>query len=530
MVDKSREGFGPDERSDFIVEEGSNSGPGNLAARLSLFIARYNWIILIVALAAGFRLYGIAEHGLWLDERFSVSNAVGSILTEPIVQPGSFTAKDFWAGNTIHNLVEATIKQDSGNAILFNSLLHFWINLFGTRDAVVRLLPALFGIAVVPLVYLVARSLGSERVARIAGLLAALHPFLIHFSQETRSYAMATSLSLAATLVFVRLVVRGGPEKARLWSYLLYGLLVAAALLSHYLTVSIFFGHALFAVLRVRDRKMWLNLVMSAALAVAVVGGWMYAAGSRGLKVADSINRMYQKRAATLRAGEDWSLPATPHNILAGEVQMAFAMVGNLLPNASLRLTVLSPLLVIPLVLLAFCWQAYRKRNVASSTLLFLVVLTVSSPVFSAILALRAGHIISLQPLYANFAIPYLIILLAIGIAQAMGIRRGLSWTKLLVVAQALILLASIKLVYDDAPRFRPANIYRASAERILAATEPGDTVVYSSWHDARLCNLYLPQTASILQRVEPNEPDDSIEVVRSDQTRFELVRLLRHY
>ena len=494
MVDKSGQGFGADKRSGFIGAGSNASRPGGLIRSFPLTVARFKWVVLIVALAAGLRLFGLADHGLWLDERFSVSNAVGSVLAEPITTaPGaSFTPKDFWARNTARNVMEATIRQDSGNALLFNGLLHYWIVLFGTRDFFVRLLPALFGVAIVLLVYLLARALCSERVARIAGLLAALHPFLIHFSQETRSYALATSLSLAATLIFVKLSVRRRPEKSFVWGYLLYGLVVAAALLSHYLTVSIFLGHALFAVLSVRDRRVWLGLVSGALLAALIVGLWMYAGGSRGLKVAESINRMYQKRASTLRAGEDWSLPATPRNIVVGEIQMAFAMVGNLLPNAGLRFVALSPLLLIPLALLGACWRVRAEGEVESSTLLLLIVLTVSAPLFSALLALRAGHIVSLQPLYANFAIPYLVILLAIGVAHVLKMSGPLKYAgRLLVLALALLFLASIKLVYDDAPRFRPPNVYRASAERIMAATGPGETVDYSSWLDARLCNLY---------------------------------------
>lgn len=484
-------------------------------------------LIPILALAAGFRLFNVAKHGLWWDERISVSNAAGSILAEPIASSSSaFTGQDFWSGNTIHNVIEATVTQDGGNNLLFNVLLHYWIQLWGTQDLSVRLLSALFGILSVWLVYRLALSLCSKKIACIAGVLAAAHPFLIRYSQETRSYALATFLSLSATLVFIHLVGVNHSKSPLARNWLLYGLLIGAALLSHYLTIYVFLGHALFAILHVRGQRVWLDLVRTAAIGVILVSAWMLAGGNRGLKVIASMNQSYQQRATHPSVDENWALPAMPSNLLKGWLQTSLAISGNLLQMAGLRLGQLGILLIIPVTLLAGCWRARKNQELSSFGLLLLVILSGSGLVFSTILALHSGHIISFQPLYGLFATPYLTILLAVGMAQVAAFR---GWPKFtmgcLVCLYSVTTLVSIKLVYDDAPQHRPPNIYRVLSEQIIQASLPGDVIVYRSWADARLHNLYLRNSNSIIQTVEPDHKGNSIKVVRNGFTRLEINR-----
>ncbi len=470
----------------------------------------------------------VAEHGLWWDEQVSVSNAVGSSLSEPIVSSiTGFTEQDFWAGNSLHNVIEATVL-DGGNNLLHNVLLHYWINLWGTSDLSVRLLSAIFGVGVVLLVYLVALSLSSRKIAYYAGGLAALHPFLIRYGQEGRSYAMATFLTLAATFIFINLNNLNSLKFAVAQSWFLYSLLVSAALLSHYLTVYIFIGHTVYAALLIRDRKLWLNMIKAAVVVGIIFNSWMFAKGNRGLKVVAAINQSYQQRATNPSADENWALPATPRNIIAGLAQTIFAITGNHLQKIGLRLSRMIPLLFIPVLLLVVCWRFRVRWEVRPAALLLLSILAGSGIVFSTILALRSGHIISLQPLYSNFATPYLTILLAIGIAEVSSLT-GLGRHAMIgiLLFYATILLISIKLVYEDAPKYRTPNTYQLVSKQIRDTVLPGDAIVYSSWTEARLYNLYLLGVGTLRQRVDPTLKTDVIKIVRNGQTQLEINRAM---
>ncbi|SUH23794.1 putative inner membrane protein [Salmonella enterica subsp. enterica] len=75
--------------------------------------------------------------------------------------------------------------------------------LWGDSIAAVRSLSLLFGILTVVLVIALTRWLANERTALLAGWFAALMPMAVHYSQETRMYALMGMLTLAAALALM---------------------------------------------------------------------------------------------------------------------------------------------------------------------------------------------------------------------------------------------------------------------------------------------------------------------------------------
>src|SRR5690606_2694613 len=91
---------------------------------------------------------------------------------------------------------------------------------FGQSDLVARLLPALFGAAIIPLVYAIYR-LGylDQRQALIAALFIAISPDLVYFSRFLRHdifQLFFTALILVALLAYL--------ERGKVWYALLAGL------------------------------------------------------------------------------------------------------------------------------------------------------------------------------------------------------------------------------------------------------------------------------------------------------------------
>jgi len=195
-------------------------------------------------------------------------------------------------------------------------------------------------------------------------------------------------------------------------------------------------------------------------------------------------------------------------------VQMNAAMAGVALQGTGLRLRHIAPLLTFP-VLLALAgardeMRAHRRRVVFA-----VVVLATSAPAFSLVLAARAGHVLSFQPLYGNFAAPYMILLLAAGLVAAFSSSRSAaSWKALAAAGTLAALLVSLAAVYSDVPWRRPPNPYADLARDIAQTVAPGDIVVFRTGEDARLCTLYLPVTAGVVETIDRTQSDDV--VVRS--------------
>ncbi|CAK0780425.1 mannosyltransferase [Gammaproteobacteria bacterium] len=81
---------------------------------------------------------------------------------------------------------------------------HWTVMLFGDSDFIVRLPAVVFGTGAVLVLTLLIRQLCALPVALFAGLLAALLPFNVYFSQEARPYAIAHFLYLLLLITFGR--------------------------------------------------------------------------------------------------------------------------------------------------------------------------------------------------------------------------------------------------------------------------------------------------------------------------------------
>lgn len=164
-------------------------------------------ILAVILLAAGLRLYGLDRMSLWGDEACMVYLCQES--------PGV--------------IVEALASADRPDVDvappLYFLLLHGWMKILGTTIWAFRGFSVLFGVLTVFFIIKTAETLYSLNIALLAGLLAALNPFQIWYSQEGRMYTLASCLA-AAALWSVAIIIRGRCKRAG-W----IGLIVSGVLL-----------------------------------------------------------------------------------------------------------------------------------------------------------------------------------------------------------------------------------------------------------------------------------------------------------
>lgn len=136
--------------------------------RASPFSDSRLWLAAIVLSGAILRLWGLEVQSLWGDELYvqhlaalpSVRQMVAVLAAEDVHPPG------------------------------FPLLIYFAGKLVGDSEAMLRLPSALAGIAAVPAMFLLGRSLCSTRVGLLAAALAAASWFPIYYSQECRAYSL----------------------------------------------------------------------------------------------------------------------------------------------------------------------------------------------------------------------------------------------------------------------------------------------------------------------------------------------------
>lgn len=126
------------------------------------------FLALLVLLGLELRV-AVANVPLWYDEGHSVLVAI----------------KDFPFG-----INEFLFTKDFQHTPFYFYFLHFWLKIFGGSEILMRMSSAIFGLATIPLTYIVGKKLYDKNVGIIAAVLTTVSPLLIYYSIEIRMYSM----------------------------------------------------------------------------------------------------------------------------------------------------------------------------------------------------------------------------------------------------------------------------------------------------------------------------------------------------
>ncbi|MDL2182683.1 glycosyltransferase family 39 protein [Pseudomonas sp. ChxA] len=179
------------------------------------------WWVPILALAVALRFYSLTAAAIWGDEGSSL------LLSE-------YAADDLWfhAAHDVH-------------PPLYFFMLRGWIELFGDSIWSIRSMSAIPGAIAVGVGIWLTRQLSTRRAAVLAGILLALLPTAVRYSQEVRMYSLLGVWLLGATLALVYWVRQ--PERTR---YLVaYVVLMSAGFYTHYFTALCVLVHWAYLVL-----------------------------------------------------------------------------------------------------------------------------------------------------------------------------------------------------------------------------------------------------------------------------------------
>ncbi|HID33499.1 MAG TPA: hypothetical protein EYP25_02835 [Anaerolineae bacterium] len=194
-------------------------------------------LLSILLLAAALRFYRLDGQSFWADEGNSVALAEKSA--------GEIVAA---AAADIHPPA-------------YYLLLKAWGRVFGLDEKGARSLSAVLGVVVALGVYLAGAMLKNRRTGLLAALLAALNPFLIYYSQESRMYQLLALTGVFSVWAFWHWVTEAprwtpGPPRVASLVYLVFvtlGLYTHYAFPIHLITLNIAF--LIWLALTAGDRK-----------------------------------------------------------------------------------------------------------------------------------------------------------------------------------------------------------------------------------------------------------------------------------
>src|SRR5437764_3129803 len=189
------------------------------------------WALLgITAGAAALRFSTLGVQSFWHDEAVTVGR---------VLHPG--------LGATLRE-----IPSSEATPPLYYVLAWLWTKVFGTSEAGIRSLSALFGTLTVPVAYLIGARLVSRRAGLLAALAVAVSPLLVWYSQEARAYALLVLTSALTIWLFAAALQE--PER-RTW-LAWWAAAASLALLSHYFAAFLVVPEAAWLLWSARGREL----------------------------------------------------------------------------------------------------------------------------------------------------------------------------------------------------------------------------------------------------------------------------------
>ncbi|MEO6109669.1 MAG: glycosyltransferase family 39 protein [Candidatus Saccharimonadales bacterium] len=199
--------------------DSSNTFMKDLFKKKIAFVKRHprlDIVFLLVGLAifATITLLNASRASIWFDEAFSAYIAQFSF-----ADIATFTASD------VH-------------PPFYYWVLKVWTMFFGTDELGFRSMSMFFGAGVITAATLLARRFFGRLVAGVTLLFLIVSPMLIRYSDEARMYTLAAAIILIATYVLVK-----ATETNKRWQWIVYGILIALGMWTHYFTALAWIAH-----------------------------------------------------------------------------------------------------------------------------------------------------------------------------------------------------------------------------------------------------------------------------------------------
>ncbi len=386
-------------------------------------------LVLLTIGGTWLRLSHLGVKSLWLDEGATVALARAS---------WQHFAWVWWHG-------EANLQT------IYFLLMRGWIHL-GSSEAFLRLPSALFGIASIPLMYLVGRKFTGVLPSLVAAALLAFSPSAVYYSQEARSYSLGILAVLLSTYFFVRAV-----EENRSGDWALWTICGIAAFYSHDFTALVLVAQVASLLCKAPPvpwrRAIWCGAIIFAA----AVPGLTYVFRA----TPENLHFIWMPRPS---AKEFWHLA------------MFFGGSG------------------VKIVLACTLWGAgiaaiIRARRLGEAEPVWrgtLLLLWAGVP--AALLALVSLHEPMFLQRYVIFSLPATALLAGMGAAMVSRWRIGL--------ALAIVLCAAcIPTIVRDYKK--PRQDWRGATGLVLRSAAPGDAVAFFPFYTRVMLDYYSSQQAA---------------------------------
>jgi 4-amino-4-deoxy-L-arabinose transferase-like glycosyltransferase len=416
-------------------QEPSDPTPG-WTTRLRESLFRPTSLVVTGSMAVGAVIRSGVPRGLWVDEAISVSEARMSF------------------GAMIHQLATADVHPP-----LYFTILWASGRLIGFGDVAVRVPSIVFGVLLIPLVYLLGKEAYDRRTGAVGAVIVSVAPYAVWYSQEARMYALLMVFGVIALWAQLRVFHRTG-----WYPWIVYTVASIAMMCTQYfgiwqlLTQQLIFVGAIVVRWRRHQRPgalLWPWLCSAVLILVALVPlalmmkGQFHSAQATGQAFAGSVN--------TIGTG---SL-----NIYTVLTNLAYSTIGFHSTAVMSYAIAIWPIgVLVALVLLG-----RHSRPVT-----YLLVAVVVVPVIAMfVLGEFKASLADIR--YLSTTVPVVLVMIARGVTSLASTKRALTLVVIAVVAVMSVALFNQQFSSSNPRRYN----FREALHRVDTAARPGDVILY---------------------------------------------------
>lgn len=502
-------------------------------------------LVLIIVLGTILRFYQLDTYSIFFDEKSTMVVSQGIVLEganqKDVFSKPTFTPREFWAPKSFADYCEAMTRSDIGNSPFYYLLLHWWMDVFGYSDFSARAMSALFSVLIIGLTFVFTRRFFGNKTAIIATFIVAIEPFFIAYSHQARNYSLTFFLTLLSTYFFLRLIENEQKRKNDWLLYLGYSLVSGLCLLSHFLTISVFLAHGIYALIFLRNLQGWKRIIIAGIVASLGLVWWMTMGGGQWtLRTLAYQANLYRELAHTNPDSNPYAhiLPATIPNValksfpiftdiyiltngladtIGGKIEYLVSILTGLVLigvyYGSQRIALLRKLgLALPTIILLGSVLFYKQNHLQlmifsagiftisllpqihqqadsqqRKRLWLLYIVGLVPTLFIIIMSFKNGHTYGLTQRYSGFSFPYIIILVALVLQHIAKLEANFKVPiSILLLAQLGFVGNRLQEIYADKSlkytyfiEPRQPNPYYIAANKIKELYQPGDTIFY---------------------------------------------------
>ncbi|MDO4978872.1 MAG: glycosyltransferase family 39 protein [Candidatus Saccharibacteria bacterium] len=156
---------------------------------------------------------------------------------------------------------------------LFYFALKIWSLIFGTGVPAMRFMSIFFGLIAIIFAFQLLKRHFSLKTSTIATAFMALSPMFVRYGQEMRMYTMVFAIVMVATYILDIAIARVDNKKSAKWLWVVYAILLAAGMYTHYFCALAWIAHVVFILYHFKGVKnIWKNKSLRISLILTYVG------------------------------------------------------------------------------------------------------------------------------------------------------------------------------------------------------------------------------------------------------------------